>query len=82
VRENTVKSIWERGGATVDARMGIPSSVAAEGMPQAGRVYRFSTILFDSALPVNAAKATGGALREGNVTGTQRIGKSAGGSLH
>jgi 4-hydroxy-2-oxoheptanedioate aldolase len=36
VRENTVKSIWKRGGAAVNGWMGIPSSVAAEGMAQAG----------------------------------------------
>src|SRR5882724_4563770 len=36
VRENTVKSIWKRGGAAVNGWMGIPSSVAAEGRAQAG----------------------------------------------
>jgi 4-hydroxy-2-oxoheptanedioate aldolase len=36
VRENTVKSIWKKGGAVVNGWLGIPSAVAAEGMAQAG----------------------------------------------
>jgi hypothetical protein len=61
VRENTVKSIWKRGG-----RCG----------------YQFTTILSDNALLVNAAKAAVGAMREGNVTGAQSTGKSAGGNMY
>jgi 4-hydroxy-2-oxoheptanedioate aldolase len=36
VRENTVRSIWKKGGAVVNGWLGIPSAVAAEGMAQAG----------------------------------------------
>ena len=36
MRENTVKSIWKKGGAAVNGWLGIPSAVAAEGMAQAG----------------------------------------------
>jgi len=36
VRENTVKSIWKKGGAAVNGWLGIPSGVAAEGMAQGG----------------------------------------------
>jgi len=36
VRENNVKSIWKRGGAVINGWLGIPSSVAAENMAQAG----------------------------------------------
>jgi hypothetical protein len=36
VRENTVKSIRKRGGTAANGWTGIPSSVAAEGMAQAG----------------------------------------------
>jgi 4-hydroxy-2-oxoheptanedioate aldolase len=35
VRENTIKSIWKRGGAVINGWLGIPSSVAAENMAQA-----------------------------------------------
>jgi 4-hydroxy-2-oxoheptanedioate aldolase len=44
--------------------------------------YQFTTILSDNALLVNAAKAAVGAMREGNVTGAQSTGKSAGGSMY
>jgi len=36
VRENTVKTIWKQGGAVVNGWCGIPSSIAAENMAQAG----------------------------------------------
>jgi 4-hydroxy-2-oxoheptanedioate aldolase len=36
VRENNVKKIWGTGGAVVNGWLGIPSSVAAENMAQAG----------------------------------------------
>jgi 4-hydroxy-2-oxoheptanedioate aldolase len=36
VRENRVKTIWKRGGAVINGWLGIPSSVAAENMAQAG----------------------------------------------
>jgi 4-hydroxy-2-oxoheptanedioate aldolase len=36
MRENSVKSIWRRGGAVVNGWLGIPSSVSAENMAQAG----------------------------------------------
>ena len=36
MRENTVKTIWKRGGAVINGWLGIPSSVAAENMAQAG----------------------------------------------
>ncbi|MBL8674314.1 MAG: 2,4-dihydroxyhept-2-ene-1,7-dioic acid aldolase, partial [Rhodospirillales bacterium] len=36
MRENTVKRIWASGGAVVNGWLGIPSSVAAENMAQAG----------------------------------------------
>jgi hypothetical protein len=70
VRENTVKSIWKKGGA-------------AGGEPRGDQtdpeiVDAIQTILSDNALLVNAAKAAVGAMREGNVTGA----KSAGGSMY
>ncbi len=36
MRENTVKSIWKKGGAAINGWLGIPSGVAAEGMAQGG----------------------------------------------
>jgi 4-hydroxy-2-oxoheptanedioate aldolase len=36
MRENGVKTIWKRGGAVINGWLGIPSSVAAENMAQAG----------------------------------------------
>jgi 4-hydroxy-2-oxoheptanedioate aldolase len=36
MRENTVKTIWKSGGAVVNGWLGIPSSVSAENMAQAG----------------------------------------------
>jgi 4-hydroxy-2-oxoheptanedioate aldolase len=36
VRENNVRTIWKRGGAVINGWLGIPSSVAAENMAQAG----------------------------------------------
>ena len=36
MRENNVKKIWAAGGAVVNGWLGIPSSVAAENMAQAG----------------------------------------------
>jgi len=36
MRENGIKSIWKRGGAVINGWLGIPSSVAAENMAQAG----------------------------------------------
>jgi 4-hydroxy-2-oxoheptanedioate aldolase len=36
VRENNVRAIWKRGGAVINGWLGIPSSVAAENMAQAG----------------------------------------------
>jgi 4-hydroxy-2-oxoheptanedioate aldolase len=36
VRENTIRTIWKRGGAVINGWLGIPSSVAAENMAQAG----------------------------------------------
>jgi 4-hydroxy-2-oxoheptanedioate aldolase len=36
MRENNVRSIWKRGGAVINGWLGIPSSVAAENMAQAG----------------------------------------------
>ncbi len=35
VRENTIKSIWNKGGTVINGWLGIPSSVAAENMAQA-----------------------------------------------
>lgn len=60
MREITVKSIRKRGGAAVNGWMGIPSSVAAAGMVQAG---------WDS-----LTAAAVGAMREGNVTGAKSAG--------
>ena len=36
MRENTVKSIWAAGGAVINGWLGIPSSISAENMAQAG----------------------------------------------
>ena len=36
MRENTIKSIWNKGGAVINGWLGIPSSIAAENMAQAG----------------------------------------------
>jgi 4-hydroxy-2-oxoheptanedioate aldolase len=36
LRENTVKSIWARGGAVLNGWLGIPSAVSAENMAQCG----------------------------------------------
>ena len=36
MRENTIRSIWAKGGAAVNGWLGIPSSAAAENMAQAG----------------------------------------------
>ncbi|MEQ1880970.1 MAG: aldolase/citrate lyase family protein [Burkholderiales bacterium] len=36
MRENKIKSIWKQGGAVINGWLGIPSSVAAENMAQAG----------------------------------------------
>jgi 4-hydroxy-2-oxoheptanedioate aldolase len=36
VRENTIRTIWKQGGAVINGWLGIPSSVAAENMAQAG----------------------------------------------
>ncbi len=36
MRENNIKSIWKRGGAAINGWLGIPSSIAAENMAQAG----------------------------------------------
>lgn len=36
MRDNNVKAIWKRGGAVINGWLGIPSSVAAENMAQAG----------------------------------------------
>lgn len=36
MRENTVKSIWARGGAVLNGWLGIPSAVSAENMAQCG----------------------------------------------
>jgi 4-hydroxy-2-oxoheptanedioate aldolase len=36
LRENTVKTIWSRGGAVINGWLGIPSSAAAENMAQTG----------------------------------------------
>lgn len=36
VRENNIKTIWRSGGAVINGWLGIPSSVAAENMAQAG----------------------------------------------
>ncbi|MSQ60048.1 MAG: 2,4-dihydroxyhept-2-ene-1,7-dioic acid aldolase [Betaproteobacteria bacterium] len=36
MRENTIKSIWKKGGAVINGWLGIPSSIAAENMAQAG----------------------------------------------
>jgi 4-hydroxy-2-oxoheptanedioate aldolase len=36
VRENNIRSIWKQGGAVINGWLGIPSSVAAENMAQAG----------------------------------------------
>jgi hypothetical protein len=84
VQENTVESIWKKSGAVVNGWLGIPSGVAAEGMAQAGRDSLTADLQHgsidyrsDNALPIVAAKATVGAIREGNVTGA----RSAGGSM-
>lgn len=58
VRENTVKSIWKRGGGAVNGWLGIPSSVAADQIdPKI--VDAIKTILSDNALLVNAESAGG-----------------------
>ena len=67
MREITVKSIGNKGGAVVNGGLGIPSGVAAVGMAQAG---------WDS--PTADLQHGSGAMREGNVTGA----KSAGGSMY
>ena len=36
MRENNVRTIWKRGGAVINGWLGIPSSIAAENMAQAG----------------------------------------------
>lgn len=36
MRENNIRSIWKRGGAVINGWLGIPSSIAAENMAQAG----------------------------------------------
>jgi 4-hydroxy-2-oxoheptanedioate aldolase len=36
VKENTIRTIWKQGGAVINGWLGIPSSVAAENMAQAG----------------------------------------------
>ena len=36
VRQNKVKSIWQSGGAVINGWLGIPSSISAENMAQAG----------------------------------------------
>ena len=36
MRENNVKSIWKQGGAVINGWLGIPSSISAENMAQAG----------------------------------------------
>ena len=36
LRENTIRGIWSKGGAAVNGWLGIPSSVSAENMAQAG----------------------------------------------
>ena len=36
MRENTVRTIWKQGGAVINGWLGIPSSVSAENMAQAG----------------------------------------------
>ena len=36
MRENTIRTIWKQGGAVINGWLGIPSSVAAENMAQAG----------------------------------------------
>lgn len=36
MRENNIKTIWRSGGAVINGWLGIPSSVAAENMAQAG----------------------------------------------
>ena len=36
MRENTIKSIWKRGGAVINGWLGIPSSISAENMAHAG----------------------------------------------
>jgi 4-hydroxy-2-oxoheptanedioate aldolase len=36
LRENTIRSIWAKGGAAINGWLGIPSGVSAENMAQAG----------------------------------------------
>ena len=36
MRQNNVKSIWQSGGAVINGWLGIPSSISAENMAQAG----------------------------------------------
>ena len=36
MRENTIRSIWTKGGAVINGWLGIPSGVSAENMAQAG----------------------------------------------
>jgi len=36
VRQNKIKSIWQSGGAVINGWLGIPSSISAENMAQAG----------------------------------------------
>lgn len=36
MRDNNIRAIWKRGGAVINGWLGIPSSVAAENMAQAG----------------------------------------------
>ena len=98
MRENCVKSIWQRGGAAVNGWIG---NVAAEGMAQAGwdseceafvGPRRYAPTGYRSVGPMRARWLHGadyvkGAndtipMREGNVTGAQSIGKSVGGSMY
>jgi 2-keto-3-deoxy-L-rhamnonate aldolase RhmA len=80
VRKNTVKSIWKRGGAAVNGWMGIPSSVAAEGMAQAGcdsLTADLQHALIDYQTAVSLFHAV-----SPTPTGAQSIGKSAGGGMY
>ena len=36
MRENTIRTIWKQGGTVINGWLGIPSSIAAENMAQAG----------------------------------------------
>ncbi len=63
MRENTIKTIWKRGGAVINGWLGIPSSAAAENMAQAGWDgltvdMQHGLVGYDTAVPMLQAIST------------------------